>query len=194
MLDQFLHEFKHNLRLRIGLALILAVIWLYLILVMRDALDDSTRMHRNASNRLSQLQSVMQQNDWNERLIAATTLQASLESELWPGDTLGLSRATFQDWLNQQMQSASISHPIISMAASETSDQAVSPQADELWQVRAKVVFDFNPASLNQLLQQMMQYRHHVVIESLHITKEPVPRVEIMASAFFQKSDALLSP
>ncbi len=192
MLDRFLSELKSNVRLRIAIALVFAVLWLYLILVMRDALDRSTREYRSTSIKLGKLQSVIQQGDWTERLNAAKTLQAEMESTLWRGDTLGLARASFQDWLNQQMQRAAVSRPVISMGiANEEAigERARSADIDDLWKVRAKVVFDFNTESFNKLLSQMIANTHHVAIERLQITKEPVPRVEIVASAYFQKSD-----
>jgi hypothetical protein len=197
MLDQFLSEFKSNARLRIAVALVFAVLWLYLILLMREALDNSAREYRGASVKLGKLQSVMKQGDWTERLNAAKTLQAEMESALWRGDTLGLARASFQDWLNQQMRRAAVSRPAISMGSGNeeaTGEQARAAGIDDLWKVSAKLVFDFNPESLNKLLGQMMVHTHHVAIESLRITKEPVPRVEIVASAYFQKSDRPTSP
>jgi hypothetical protein len=197
MLDQFLSEIKTNMRLRIALALVFAVLWLYLILLMRDALDSSAREYRSASIKLGKLQSVMQQGDWTERLNTAKTLQAEMESALWRGDSLGLARASFQDWLNQQMQRAAVSRPVVSMgSASEEAagDKVLSAGIDDLWKVRAKLVFDFNPASLNKLLGQMTGNTQHVAIESLHVTQAPNPRVEITATAYFQKSARPASP
>ncbi len=197
MLDQFLSEFKNNARLRIAVAMVFAVLWLYLILMMREALDTSAREYRSASVKLGKLQSVMNQGDWTERLNAAKTLQAEMESALWRGDTLGLARASFQDWLNQQMQRAAASRPVISMSPGNeeaTNEQARAAGIDDLWKVSARLVFDFNPESLNKLLAQIMVHAHHVAIESMRITKEPVPRVEIVASAFFQKPDRPPSP
>lgn len=192
MFDQFLSELRGNVRLRIAVAVVFAVLWLYLILLMRDTLDSSAREYRSTSIKLGKLQSVMQQGDWTERLNAAKTMQAEMESTLWRGDTLGLARASFQDWLNQQTQRAAISRPVISMgAASEeaTTEQAQAAGSGDLWKVTAKLVFDFNPQSLNKLLGQMMANTQHVTIESLHITKEPNARVELMATAYFQKSE-----
>lgn len=197
MLERFLLELKGNVRLRIAVALIFALLWFYLLLLMRDSLDASTREYRNASIKLSKLQSVMQQGDWAERLSTAKTLQANMESALWRGDTLGLARASFQDWLNQQMQQAAVSRPVISLGTGSeeaTSDQAQAGGVDDLWKVTAKVVFDFAPESFNKLLALLEGHTQHVAIESLHITKEPVARVEIMASAYFQKSDRLRLP
>jgi len=192
MLDQFLSELKSNARLRVAVALVFAVLWLYLILSMREFMDTSAREHRSTSLKLGKLQSVMGQEDWIERLKTAKTLQAGMESALWRGDTLGLARASFQDWLSQQMKRAAVSRPAVSIATGieeANSEQARATDIDDLWKIRAKLTFDFNPESLNKLLGQMMVHTQYVVVESLHVTKEPNPRVEIAASAYFQKSD-----
>ncbi len=197
MLDQFLSEIKANPRLRIAVAFAIAVLWVYLILLLRDASDGSARSYRSASIKLAKLQSVMQQGNWTERMNTATTLQANMESALWRGDTLGLARASFRDWLNQQVQRAGVSRAVISMGSGDDQtpgDQVQSASVGDLWKVRAKLVFDFNPESLNKLLRQMTGDPHRVVIESMQITKEPIPRVEISASAYFQKSDRPPSP
>lgn len=197
MFNQFLSELKSNARLRIGVALVFAVLWLFLILTMRDALDTSVREYRRASFKLGKLQSVMQQDDWTERLHAATTLQAAMESTLWRGDTLGLARASFQDWLNEQVRLAAVSRPVISIGSGNeeaSGDQAHAAGINDLWKVKANVVFDFNPEALYKLLGQMAKNTHHVAIESLRITKEPNPRVEMVASAYFQKSERPPSP
>lgn len=187
MLDQFISELKNNARLRIGIALILAVLWLYFILLMRDALDNGAREYRGSSVTLGKLQSVVQEGDWAERLAAAKTLQAEMESALWRGDSSGLANASFQDWLNQQMQLAGVARPTVSVGAG--SETEPSSGIEDLWHVRAKMTFDFNSDSLNKLLGQIGAHPQHVVIESLHVTKEPIPRVEIMASAYFQQSE-----
>ncbi len=197
MLERLRAELKGNARLRIAVALVFAVLWLYLILAMRDALDRSAREYRSASIKLSRLQSVIAQGDWTERLNAAKTLQAQVEAALWRGDTLGLARASFQDWANQQMQQAAVARPVISMGpANEEApgEQARAAGLDDLWKVTAKLTFDFNPESLNKLLLKVITHTQHVAIETLRITKEPIPRVEIVATAYFQKSQPQLSP
>lgn len=188
MLKQLLAELKASARLRMGVALVAAVVWLYAILLLQEARNDLALKYRGVASKTLRLQSVLREGDWTARLDSAKTLQAEMEGGLWRGDTVGLARASFQDWLNQEMQHASVTHPNLTMSAGNEvrpDSQSAKPEG-ELWKVGAKLVFDFNPDSLNKLLGQLAGNPHHVIVESLHVTKEPNPRVELMVLAYFQ--------
>jgi hypothetical protein len=192
MINLFLAELKNNARLRLGVAFIFGVLWVYAILLLRDAQVAAVGEYRNASVKLARLQAVTQQGDWGERLNAARTLQAEMEGRLWRGATIGLARASFQDLLNQQMQQAGVTRPAVSMGSTDEENRGEGMQpgiTDDLWKVKAKLAFDFNPLSFNKLFVQLANHPHPVVVESLHVTKEPVLRVEAVLLAYFQKPD-----
>ena len=71
-----------------------------------------------------------------------------------------------------------------------TADAAANPASPnpELWKVRAKLEFDFTPPGLMNLLKQITMNPQQVVVESLNIRKEPVPRVDMLLVANFQKT------
>lgn len=52
MFDKLTAELGASRRLRVGLALIVAVLWLYGVLLLRDARDERTRGFRQASVQL----------------------------------------------------------------------------------------------------------------------------------------------
>ena len=190
MLKAFLAEFRSSARLRLGVALIFAVIWSYAILLLHDAHSAAAAEYRSAAIKLSRLQAAAAQSDWHERLTTAKTLQAELEGRLWRSATIGLARAAFQDSLNQQMRQAGVTRPSVSMASADEEnrgDGASASAIDDLWKVKAKLVFDFSPVSFNKLFVQLAEQPHRVIVESLHITKEPIPRVEAVLTAYFQK-------
>ncbi len=192
MFKQLLAELKASARLRMGVALVIAVVWLYAILSLQEFRDELIQKYRGVSSKTLRLQSVLREGDWIARLDSAKALQAEMEGSLWRGDTVGLARASFQDWLNQEMQHASVSHPNLTMSAGNEvrpDSQAAGPEG-ELWKVGAKLVFDFNPDNLNRLLGQLTGNPHRVIVESLHITKEPNPRVELTVLAYFQPTAA----
>ncbi len=193
MSNQFLAELRNNRRLRLGIALIIGVLWVYAILLLRDAQVVAAGEYHNASIKLARLQAATQQGEWEERLNQAKTLQTEIESRLWRGATIGLARAAFQDFLSQQLQQAGMTRPSVSMGSADEgnrSDGVQSGITDDLWKVKAKLVFDFNPLSFNKFFVQLTNHPHHIVVESLHVTKEPAPRVEMMLAAYFQKPDS----
>lgn len=202
MFDKLLAELASSRRLRVGLALIVAVLWLYGVLLLRDARDERTRGFRQASVQLARLQLAAQQTEWPQRLEEAKILQAALESGLWRGDSLGLSRAALQDWLAQQMKQAQVPRPLITLAAQEedapgapgpaaaagaTPDAAAADLAAGLWKVKAKLNFDFTAESLHVLLLKLAAPSPRVTVESLRVVREPVARVEMVVGAYFQK-------
>lgn len=202
MFDKLAAELGASRRLRLGLALIVAVLWLYGVLLLRDARDERTRGFRQASVQLARLQEAAGQTEWPQRLEEAKILQAALESGLWRGDSLGLSRAALQDWLAQQMKQAQVPRPLITLAAQED-DAAGAPggaapaggapaaEAAELaaglWKVKAKLNFDFTAESLPLLLARLAAPSPRVTVESLRVVREPVARVEMVVVAYFQK-------
>ena len=193
MFNQFLTELRASARLRLGVALIFGVLWVYAVLLLHDVRIALIGEYRNASAKLTRLQTIAREGDWGERVNAAMTLKAELESRLWRSATLGLARASFQDFLNQQMRLAGITRPSVSMSPGEdeTRGEGKSPSAtDDLWHVKAKLVFDFNQLSFNKFLVQLAHNPQNIVVESLHVTKEPFPRVEAVLLAHFQRPDS----
>ena len=202
MFDKLAAELGASRRLRVGLALIVAVLWLYGVLLLRDARDERTRGFRQASVQLVRLQEAAGQTEWPQRLEEAKILQAALESGLWRGDSLGLSRAALQDWLAQQMKQAQVPRPLITLAAQEEDapgaaggagaagaapDAAAADLAAGLWKVKAKLNFDFTAESLPLLLARLAAPSPRVTVESLRVVREPVARVEMVVVAYFQK-------
>ncbi len=197
--DKIQAELAASGRLRLGLALIVAVLWLYCALLLRDERDERMRAFRAASAQLTRLQQAAQQAEWPQRMEEAKVTVAQLESGLWRGDSLGLSRAALQDWLTQQLKQANVSRPLITLAAQEE-DTASSPAAvgfgrdvaamelaSGVWKVRAKVNFDFAAEGLQVLLARLAAPSSRVVVESVRVVREPIGRVEMVVVAYFQK-------
>ena len=119
-----------------------------------------------------------------------------LEGRLWQNSTQGLAQAAFQDWLNQAAIRATLGRPAVTMLAVEekgdagNNDNTANPASPnlQLWKVRAKLEFDFTPPGLMNLLRQITVNPQQVVVESLNIRKEPVPRVDMLLVANFQKT------
>jgi hypothetical protein len=205
MLENLRAELRANPRARVGIALIVAVIWFYAALLLRDARDQQQQQYRIAASHLARVQAVAAQKDWPARLAAATTLRADVESMLWRGTTLGLARATLQDWLDQHLRAAGVPRPVVRLGTGEgdagaglggvaDGTDAANGALRDVWRVRAKLTFDFTPGSLNALLLKLEQNRPRMVVEALRVSKDPVPRVEMDVVAFFQKPGDAVPP
>ena len=190
MFEAAANEFKNSQRLRLGVAIIVAVLWCYGLLLLRDAQLASAQAYRTAAVKLARLQSIPQEGDWSKRLTDAKLLQSGVESRLWRGDTIGLANAAVQDFLNQQLQAVGATRATVIMVntGDETkNDDKPTGVATDLWKVKAKLVFDFNSVSFNKLFRQFASHTSGVVVESVTVIKEPVARVEAVVVAYFQK-------
>lgn len=196
-INQLVAEIKGNQRLRIGVWVILGILWLYGILLMQDQVQQSEEAYLTASKKLARAKEVLAETEWPARLEAARSTRLELEGHLWRESTIGLAQASFQDWLTQVAQQVNLPKSALSVAAHEetTADTAasespatggVNTQA-QLWKVNAKLMFDFEQKSFYPLLLRLADHDKWVFIDSLVIRGAPAPRVELGLVAYFRK-------
>jgi len=190
-------DIRNNPRLRWGIWFILAILWLYAILVLKDRAKAETDQYQETVSQIARTQAQAQQKDWLERLQPARLLKVQLESRLWQASTAGLAQAAFQDWLNQLLAQTAVGRPAITLTVA--GDSPAEPQSgqegstntatapDGLWKVKAKVEFDFNPQTLVAVMTRIEANDKNIVLESLAIRKEPAPRMEAVLTAHFQE-------
>ncbi|MGZ8218732.1 hypothetical protein [Methylomagnum sp.] len=185
MFNQLLAELKASIRLRLGLALIVAVLWLNGVLSLRDQLAEDIKRQGQLAGQINRARLYATQTEWPERARQAQIALAELEGRLWRSDTQGLAQAAFQDWLAQSLRVAVVGRPDVTLV--QDGGGGKSDGADTLWKVKAKLAFDFAPHSFHQWMSQLAGYDRQVVIEQLDVRLEPLPRVEAILIAPFQK-------
>jgi hypothetical protein len=198
MIDQLIAEFRANVRLRLLLGAVVAILWVYAVISMRELAMAKTQQYIGLERQIAKTRLQATQADWPKRLDSVKLMQVELEGRLWQNSTQGLAQAAFQDWLTQATIRASLGRPAVTMlAVEEKSDPGAAagsetnkalPTATQLWKVRAKVEFDFTPPGLMNLLKTISMNPQQVVVETLNIRKEPVPRVNMLLVANFQKT------
>jgi septal ring-binding cell division protein DamX len=196
MFDKYVAEFRTNVRLRLLFAGVIAIVWFYTLINLRDLAIAKNQQFIGVERQIAKTKLQASEADWPQRLQSIKLLKVELEGRLWQNSTQGLAQAAFQDWLNQAAIRATLARPAVSMLAVEdksetgTADAAANPASSnpELWKVRAKLEFDFTPPGLMNLLKQITMNPQQVVVESLNIRKEPVPRVDMLLVANFQKT------
>jgi hypothetical protein len=196
MIDQLIAEFRNNVRLRLLLAGVVAVLWIYLAINLRETAIAKTQQYIGLERQIAKTRQQASQEDWPKRLESIKLLQVELEGRLWQNSTQGLAQAAFQDWLAQATIRATLGRPAVTMLPlddrADSGDKAgsASTPAVQSWKVRAKVEFDFTPPGLMSLLRQIAMNPQQIVVESLNIRKEPVPRVDMLLVANVQKTAA----
>ena len=188
---------KDNPRLRLGFWLIVAIFWLYGLLLLRDEARLVASEHLALARKVTRLQAQARQTEWAARVEPALAGQIALESRLWREATIGLAQATFQDWLNQAVQQSSLTRGVVTVAAQEDNlpDKNVATKTEsglnqDIWKVSAKVGFEFTPKGLYGFLGRVEGNDQQIIVESLVVRGPPTPRVEMVLVAYFQKPAA----
>ena len=197
-LSPLLASIKSNPRLRLGLWFVLGIAWLYAILLLRDETGHAASEHQALAKKVARIEAQAGQVEWIERVEPARALLLQQENRLWRESTIGLAQAAFQDWLNQAVLQASLTRPMVTVAAQEestlekkaTGAKDAEPNSD-IWKVSAKISFDFTPKNLYALLARLSAHEQQIVVETLVIRGAPVPRAEMLLVAYFQKQKSL---
>ena len=204
LFDTILAQIKANPRLRFGLWLILLILWVYGILLLDERRDAEREDYRRLDLRARRATLDAGAQNWAEQAERLRVLRTNLESQVWQAASSSLARATYQDWLNRLFSDAGATRlqmtvtlveerpPVAGDAATTRAETAgdSNRKPRDLWQVRTKAAFDFTPQSLLKILTLLAENDRKSVIESLIVRKDPIPRVELTLSAFFQKNDA----
>ncbi len=164
-MNNLLQELKTNPRLRIGLALILVVLWVYGLLELgtlnQTRLESYTRLARKAA----QLKSQARQEAWITRASEVATLKTQVESSLWNESSSGLALARWQDWLDDTLNTAGATRHTINIS------ESIGKQPEgQRWQpMRARIEFDSTPDRLNNVLYLLEKAEKLTQIETLTV-------------------------
>ena len=208
MLKNLFNELRQKPRLRWGVVLIIATLWLYGVLWLRDEVQQATQQHRSTTMSVARLRTQLTQTEWPERVAPAKTLAVQLEGRLWQAATAGLAQAAFQDALNAAMTKAGVARAQISVAVVDDappantaspnntlgSDPAGTVAPPDLWHIKAKVGFDFAAPSLLALLAQLETSPKQIVVTALGVNKDLPNHVDMELYGYFQKPLAPATP
>lgn len=195
--NRFFAELKTNHRLRWGCLGIVAILWFYGVLELRDVVQNRGDVYRATGKKIARIQEVASQTEWTSRLGTAQSLQVGLENQLWRESTIGLAQATFHDWLALQTQKAGLVKVQMSVAKQDeedggakdpaVSDNSAAQVKAGLWKISARLAFDFNPQGFYAWLSQLSSNEKKVIVESLVIRSLPSPKAELLLVAYFSK-------
>jgi len=179
-------ELRKNTRLRAGLWFIIGLLLSYIILLLNDYQGTLQQAHQNAIKRLNQLQSVAHQTQWLERASQAKALRTQLEVKFWHANTQGLAQATFQKWLDTQVNSAKMKKANLRIQST-----FALPKQPNIWKITARLDASFTRQSLHQLLLAMAKHPQFIVTERLQIRNQNrIARFTLIVSAYFQGKEA----
>lgn len=191
------NELQDNPRLRMLVALVLAILWLYGLFILRDRSTQLAREHAALANQLNTLVLEAGERTWLARADQVKKHQLALERGLWLNKTAGLAQAAWQDALILGLAKANAVRPsavvtISSLATTSLNSDAdpTSAKANRYQPLRARVEFDFNSTVLHQWLGDLAKAEPFTIVENLSIRREPSPKVEAQLLSILLLSDA----
>jgi len=176
-----LQELRTNVRLRLGLWLIAAIVGFYGILALDDYRQKLMKDYQSQANHLMQLQSVINETQWQARVEQIRALKVPLEEKLWKATSKGLAQANLQTWLDTQAKTAKLEiHRLTVEEPIETKEKPA------LWQISAQIDGVFVSSGFENLLLAISQHPQWVIVERLDIQAPPNGRFTLVVTVYFQ--------
>ncbi len=165
-------EWQQNQRLRIGVSIVLAIFWLYGILVLRDAVGQEREAWQTVEMQNTRARLTATSADWVTRSQDVVSAISEHEQLLWRDGSLGLSQAGFQEQIAQSFSSATIivRSPI---RVATVTDVPVSAELADIVPLRARAQVEFRPTTFYPWLaivaKARAEKRAAFVVDSLTI-------------------------
>lgn len=193
ILNDLVIQVRANGRLRIGLWLIVAIIWGYGLLELEQYNNNLEKTANTIGQRLARAEAQNKERDWLERQEQARKRLYDYEALLWVGQTQNLALAAVQNRLVDVMAMVGSTQPQItaeivdikSEAPKTGNDVAPKPPTD-IGLIRAKISFNFAPGAYYRFLSALYQTPQNLVIESAFIRGMPTPRAELTILAYYK--------
>ena len=156
-ISKFLGEWNTNARLRWAVYVLLAIVWLYAILVLRDAVSNEYSKWDAMEAKNARARSTAAEADWPTRSQEIKTALTDLEALLWRDGSIGLSQAAFEERVSQSLAASGVAVRSLrtTVGAESTSSQATAG----LVQLRSRVQIDFRAATLYNWLASLARTR-----------------------------------
>ena len=172
-------EFTANVRLRLGVWAVLALVVFYWILVRADDLEAARADYAGDLARLERAQNAGADADWPVLLEAERSAAEQLTGSLWEAENEGLARAGLLSALNALAGDAGLRDT--SVQPGVTQPVAGAP---DVWRVQARLSARHLIGAELQLLHTFATHPKKLVVDRLDISQNR-SRVTILVSAYF---------
>ncbi len=186
-------ELRSNPRLRIGLALVVAILLGYGLLEWRDRQEAGMADYKRLLGQVARMGQPQQPAQWAQRASEAAAALQQARSQLWRNASTGLAQAQVQDWLNGLLRQVDAKSASVRVAEPELNPDAPTlasrlPQELKATQpLRARVEFNTDPSVLLTLLAALNDAPQRVVVENLAV--KPI-KTELVLTFWFDITPA----
>lgn len=185
------NELRTNPRLRAGLAVVAALLWLIGMLEMLDLLDAARKERVRLSDEVQELRQVGGDQRWPMLRDQAQQRLADYRSLAWREESEGRMQALLQDWLREQLAAVGVQPremsvsvlPARSVAPAEKGHKVELPADMRI--VRAQLSFDFKPDALHQFLARLPASLHWIWVSRMSVENDNRRLVQLELEALF---------
>lgn len=181
-LEGLRQQWQANRRLRVGGAVILAVLALQAHLMVGDHLARQLRDIDADANLLRQTSAVTSDASWMRRAESARLMAAAVRQSVPEARTRGEAQAEMRAWLEKRAASARLEGARVQIeSALDVPDHA------EVWQVPARMDVTVPPFHLGPFLRSMTQGLPWVRVESLQVQGGQAMQATLVVRGYFRK-------
>jgi hypothetical protein len=185
-------QWADNVRLRLGLLFIVAILWAYGLLVGADFLTDRQKLLASLSEQAVRLAPVAREQQWPARADEAKRQLTALQAMVWVESDLGLAEARFQDWLRATAGSSGLVLRELTLARVAAATAGTVPAASSAsgagragaapQVITARVTAELKREALLGFLSELARSDRAVVVDRLMLriaTQPPVAEIDL---------------
>lgn len=183
---QLLSQWQENPRLRIGLALIIAILATNSLFMLDDYRKTLIQESQHQQTSLIKLRSLEQETGWAEKAESVKNIRLNYESKLWKAVSKGLAQANVQTWFNDKIKILNINGLQISGTSVDT-----DLQAPDLWRVKLELKGTLYDLDLLGLLNYIEQNPNLMVVDQLQWVRgqNNLLVISLQTSSYFYASE-----
>ena len=172
-------EFTTNIRVRVGVWCVLAMVFVYWILVRSDDLGAARAEYAGEIARLERAQDARADEDWPLLLEVEQRTGAELTANFWQAETEGVAQARLLGALTELAGE-------IELRDARVQPGVTQPVADapDVWRVQARLTARHRIGAELRLLHALATHPKKLVVDRLDISQSR-SRVNILVSAYF---------
>lgn len=176
-------QWNANPRLRLGGAVIAAILVFYLVLVGLDWRASRAAHLAERQLYLARIEALAGQDVWIQRADTAAVLRKALDAQLPTAATTGLAQAGVQTWMRQ------LTAAMGGGVSARTEAMQQLPGTD-VWRIPVEVTGPMQPRGLIQLMQQIERYPSLTIIERVQVLNRENKTFTLTAVAYYRIAEA----
>lgn len=202
-------QWQVSTRLRVGAWLIIAILWIYALLVASEAVVSLRKDSASVASEIERLKPLTRANPWPARVDDARQQLAALRTMAWAegeGGDLGLTEAALQDWVRATAAKSGLRlrDMTLSRAAGlavdgtgASSSNAAVPGVQRGQAVKLRMTADWGRSELVVFLAELGRSERVVVVERLLLRPAAAPpsaEIDLRVWAHVGASAAVAGP